>query len=44
MRHGAVCEQRFAAAQHNWHRKDAHRVDKVVGQQRMHEFGTALGD
>jgi hypothetical protein len=44
MRHGAVCEQLFAAAQHNWHRKDAHRVGKVVGQQRMHEVGTALGD
>jgi hypothetical protein len=44
MRHEAVCEQLIAAAQHTWHRKDAHRVDRVVGQQRMHEFGIALGD
>jgi hypothetical protein len=43
MRHGAIREHLVAAAQYNSHRKDAHRFDKVVGQQCVHEFGAALG-
>ena len=43
MRRRAV-EQLFAAAKHDRHREDAHNVDEVVGEQRVDEFGTALGD
>ena len=44
MRRRAVGEQLFAAAEHDRHREDGHRVDEVVGEERMDEFGTALGD
>src|SRR5881296_2809798 len=40
----AVGEQLFAAAKHDRHREDAHSVDQVIGEQRVDEFGTALGD
>src|SRR5262245_60597787 len=44
MRRRAVGEQLFAAAKHDRNREDAHSVDEVVGEQRVDEFGTALGD
>ena len=44
MRRRAVREQLLAGAQHDWHRENAHRVDKVVRQQRVHEFSAALGN
>src|SRR5437667_3653986 len=44
MRCRAVSEQLFAAAKHDRHREDAHSVDQVIGEQRVDEFGTALGD
>src|SRR6266550_1196749 len=44
MRLRAIGEQLFAAAEHDRHREDAHRVDQVIGEQRVDEFGTALGD
>ena len=44
MRRRAVGEQLLAAAKHDRHREDAHRVDQVIGEQRVDEFGTALGD
>ena len=40
----AIGEQLFAAAKHDRHREDAHSVDQVIGEQRVHEFGAALGD
>ncbi|HYI94038.1 MAG TPA: hypothetical protein VEX68_10880 [Bryobacteraceae bacterium] len=39
----AVGKQLFAAAKHDRHSEDAHSVDEVVGEQRVDEFGTALG-
>src|SRR6267378_4675421 len=42
MRRRAVREQLLAAAENDRHRKNAHRVDQIVGEQCMHEFGTAL--
>src|SRR5207302_3170915 len=44
MRRRAVGEQLFAAAKHDRHCEDAHSVDQVLGEQRVDEFGTALGD
>src|SRR6266852_3047711 len=44
MRRRAVREQLLAAAENDRHRKNAHRVDQIVGEQCMHEFGTALRD
>src|SRR6266849_6949980 len=44
LRRPAVGEQLFAAAKHDRHREDAHSVDQVIGEQRVDEFGTALGD
>src|SRR5438874_864406 len=44
MRRRAVGEQLFAAAKHDRHCEDAHSVDQVIGEQRVDEFGTALGD
>jgi hypothetical protein len=44
MRRRAVGEQFLAAAKHDRHREDAHSVDQVIGEQRVDEFGTALGD
>ena len=44
MRRRAVGEQFFAAAKHDRHCEDAHCVDQVIGEQRVDEFGTALGD
>src|SRR6266545_4419838 len=44
MRRRAVGEQLFAAAKHDWHREDAYSIDQVIGEQRVDEFGTALGD
>src|SRR5688572_17027225 len=44
MRRRAVGEQLFTAAKHDRHREDAHSVDQVIGEQRVDEFGTALGD
>jgi hypothetical protein len=35
--------QLFAAAEHNRHCKGAHRINKVVSEQRLHKFGAALG-
>src|SRR5436309_11278632 len=43
MRRRAVGEQLFAAAKHDRHCEDAHSVDQVIGEQRVDEFGTALG-
>ena len=43
MRRRALGEQ-FFAAKHDRHRENAHGVDEVVGEQRVHEFGTALDD
>src|SRR5258706_13741559 len=42
MRRRAVREQLLAAAENDRHRKNAHRIDQVVGEQCMHELGTAL--
>src|SRR5512143_2193714 len=44
MRRRAVGEQLLAAAEHDRHREDAHRVDQVIGEQSVDEFGAALGD
>jgi len=44
VRRRAVCKQLFAAAGHDWDGEYGHRVDEVVGQKRMDEFGAALGD
>src|SRR5438105_10709626 len=44
MRRRAVGEQLFAAAKHDRHCEDAHSVDQVIGEQRVDEFGTSLGD
>src|SRR5712692_6041910 len=44
MRRRAVREQLLAAAENDRQRKNAHRVDQIVGEQCMHEFGTALRD
>src|SRR5439155_10291264 len=44
MRRRAVREELLAAAQHHRHCEDAHRVDQIVGEQCMHELGTALRD
>jgi hypothetical protein len=44
MRRRAVGEQLFAAAKHDRHREEAHGVDQVIGEQRVDELGTALGD
>src|SRR5438132_6123176 len=44
MRRRAVGEELFAAAKHDRHCEDAHGVDQVTGEQRVDEFGTALGD
>ena len=40
----AVGKQLFAAAEHDRDGEDGHRVDEVVGQQCMDEFGAPLGD
>jgi hypothetical protein len=37
-------ERSVAAAKHDRHCEDAHSVDQVIGEQRVDEFGTALGD
>src|SRR5260370_42322279 len=37
-------EQRLAAAEHDREGKNGHRVDEVVGQKRIDEFGAALGE
>src|SRR5205814_1972211 len=44
MRCRAVREQPLAAAENDRHRKNAHRVDQIVGEQCVHELGTALRD
>src|SRR3981081_2051946 len=44
MRRRAVGEQLFAAAKHDRNREDAHRIDQVIGEQRVDEFCTSLGD
>src|SRR5438132_9133636 len=44
MRRRAVGEQLFAAAKHDRHREHADSVDQVIGEQRMDELATALGD
>jgi hypothetical protein len=44
MRRRAVGGQLFAAAKHDWHCEDAHSVNQVIGELRVDEFGTALGD
>src|SRR5207248_6857291 len=44
MRRRAIGKQLFAAAKHDRHCEDAHSVDQVIGEQRVDEFGTALGN
>src|SRR5204863_5117874 len=44
MRRRAVGEQLLAATKDYRHREGADGVDQVVGEQRVDEFGTALGD
>src|SRR5205823_1800701 len=43
-RRRAVGEQLLAAAEHDREREDAHRVDEVVGQERMDELGASQGE
>jgi hypothetical protein len=43
-RRGAVGKRLFAAAERHRDGEDSHGVDKVVGQERMDEFGATLGD
>src|SRR6185436_16265846 len=42
VRRRAVGKELFAAAQHDGDGEDGHRVDEVVGQERMDEFGAPL--
>ena len=44
MRRRAVREELFAAAKHDRQREDTHRVDQIIGEQRMDEFGAALSN
>src|SRR6187551_324811 len=44
MRRRTVGEQLLAAAEHNRHREYPKSVDQVIGEQRVDELGTALGN